>query len=219
MNKKQVIRLTESDIHRIVKEAVNKVMNEGNENEILRQVHSLRSNILDFTEDGYGVLYIDYDPQTNELYAGGATNSGIIRDYSIQYDPDFSIDQNIEALVEEIFSNPPTDDTSIGENKRRIHRIMNESVECDDFAEISDALAECGWSYTDGWYVKNRKTGEEGYRYIIEKYERNPYGVKPCDIETLKQKMAQFFGEGHVIFTEGQHKYTPKIKNLSMVVF
>lgn len=103
--------------------------------------------------------------------------------------------------------------------RKSLKKVMNESVECDDFGEISDALAECGWSYTDGWYVKNRETGEEGYRYIIEKYGRNPYGVKPCDIETLKQKMTQFFGEGHVTFTEGQHKYAPEIKNLSMVVF
>ena len=93
-------------------------------NDILKMVRSMRSNILDLTEDGYGILYVDYDPQTNELFAGYATNIGIPKNYSIQYDEDFSLDQNLEALVEEIYSHPAPDD-EIHESK--IKRIVNET--------------------------------------------------------------------------------------------
>jgi len=38
MNKKQIVRLTESDLHRIVKESVNKVLKEGIDDE--KESHS-----------------------------------------------------------------------------------------------------------------------------------------------------------------------------------
>lgn len=95
---------------------------------------------------------------------------------------------------------------------------LNESVEYDDYASISDALAECGWAFTDSYDVRNRNTGQQGIRYIIEPYPNNPDGIKPFDVEQMKQKMTQFIGQDNVIFSEGQHRYAPEIKNLSMVV-
>ena len=104
-----------------------KALKENREQEILDKVHSMRSNIFDMTEEGYGVLYIDYDPQTNELYAGGATNAGIIKEYSVDYDDSQSLDYNLEGLYDEILQSPPTDDT-MAENKKRIRKIVAESL-------------------------------------------------------------------------------------------
>ena len=101
-------------------------------------------------------------------------------------------------------------------NKSNIQ--LNESIGYDDYASISDALAECGWAFTDSYDVRNRNTGQQGIRYIIEPYPDNPDGIKPFDVEQMKRKMTQFIGQDNVIFSEGQHRYAPENKNLSMVV-
>ena len=131
MNYKQDLanRITESVLQEMGLKGSSRrrALKENREQEILDKVHSMRSNILDMTEEGYGVLYIDYDPQTNELYAGGATNIGIIKEYSVDYDDSRSLDDNIEWLYNEILQSPPTDDT-MDENKKRIRKIVSEAL-------------------------------------------------------------------------------------------
>lgn len=134
MNNKQDLanRITESVLKEmgLKHSSRRRALKENREQEILDKVHSMRSNIFDLTEEGYGVLYIDYDPQTNELYAGGATNAGIIKEYSVDYDDSQSLDYNLEGLYDEILQSPPTDDT-MAENKKRIRkigRIVKETV-------------------------------------------------------------------------------------------
>ncbi len=56
-------------------------------------------------------------------------------------------------------------------------------------------------------------------RYIIEPYPNNPDGIKPMNVEEMKAKMTEFIGPDNVLFSEGQHRQAPEIKNLSMVVF
>lgn len=55
-------------------------------------------------------------------------------------------------------------------------------------------------------------------RYIIEPYPNNPDGIKPMNVEEMKAKMTEFIGPDNVLFSEGQHRQAPEIKNLSMVV-
>lgn len=181
--------------------------------DILNMVRSMRSNVLDLSEDGYGILHVDYDPQTNELYAGYATNTGIPKNFSIQYDTDFSLDENLQALVEEIYNTPVNE--SVKKTKKK---YIYEAVSYDDFGTISEVLEQCGWAYSDAYEVRNRKTGQMGMRYVIEPYPNNLNGTKPCDLETLKQKIIEFVGQENVIFSEGQHVQAPEIKNMSMVI-
>jgi hypothetical protein len=47
-------------------------------------------------------LYVFFDAATDELCAGSGFNYGISKDYSIDYDFDFSIDENLQALHEHI---------------------------------------------------------------------------------------------------------------------
>lgn len=47
-------------------------------------------------------LYVFFDQSTNELCAGGGFNAGISKDYSIDYDYDFSIDENLQSLYDHI---------------------------------------------------------------------------------------------------------------------
>lgn len=115
-----------------------------------------------------------------------------------------------------------TDEREVFDNRTEKYKPkqkMNESVDYDDYASILNALAECGWAFTDSYDVRNRTTGQQGVRYIIEPYPNNLDGIEPFDVEQMKQKMIQFIGKDNVIFSEGQHRQAPEIKNLSMVVF
>ena len=60
--------------------------------------------IICFDEDQPDLDYlcIFYDQSTNELCAGGCFNAGISKDYAIDYDHDFSIDENLQALYDYI---------------------------------------------------------------------------------------------------------------------
>lgn len=108
---------------------------------------------------------------------------------------------------------------SMGESKRRnASKYVNETIEYDDYGSISDALAQCGWAYSNAYDVHNKKTGQTGVRYIIEPYPNNLKGIEPMDVEEMKEKMVALLGQGNVIFSEGQHRLAPEIKNLSMVV-
>ena len=108
---------------------------------------------------------------------------------------------------------------SMGESKRRnTSKYVNETIEYDDYGSISDALAQCGWAYSNAYDVHNKKTGQTGVRYIIEPYPNNLKGIEPMDVEEMKEKMVALLGQGNVIFSEGPHRLAPEIKNLSMVV-
>ena len=47
-------------------------------------------------------LYVFFDQSTDELCAGSGFNVGISKDYVIDYDYDFSIDENLQALYDYI---------------------------------------------------------------------------------------------------------------------
>ena len=99
-----------------------------------------------------------------------------------------------------------------------VNRILNEGIEYDDHWAIADALEECGWAYSDSSKKKKKKTGQKGIRYKIEPYHRNLKGIKPCSAEEVKNRMIQLLGEENVVFSDGQYKYAPELKTLSMVV-
>ena len=68
-----------------------------NNQEIYKMVTNMRSNILVFNDIVY---YVSYDIDTNELFAGSATNTGISKEYAVQYDTDMSLDYNLDGLIE-----------------------------------------------------------------------------------------------------------------------
>ena len=61
--------------------------------------------VLKDTEDG--VIYIGFDRKTDELYAGYvASNSGISKNWTLPYDADRPIDEQVVALNELVEANP-----------------------------------------------------------------------------------------------------------------
>lgn len=67
-------------------------------------ISKMRSNILDMSEYGKGILYVDYCEKTNELFAGGCTNCGIKKQYSVEYDLNKDLDFNLEGLYDTIIN-------------------------------------------------------------------------------------------------------------------
>ena len=68
-----------------------------NNQEIYEMVTNMRSNMLVFNDIVY---YVSYDIDTNELFAGTATNTGISKEYAVQYDSDMSLDYNLDGLID-----------------------------------------------------------------------------------------------------------------------
>ena len=97
------IRLTESDLHRIVKESVKRVLREDFETDF----NTARDNFIDKRPNGmfgfemkngegdweYGD--ITFDPNSNTMSCMGV---------SIEVDPDMTVDQNLEALYDELIN-------------------------------------------------------------------------------------------------------------------
>ena len=71
--------------------------------EIYSMITNMRSNMLVLNNIVY---YVSYDMDTNELFAGTATNSGIAKEYAVQYDTDMDLDYNLEGLID-LMNNDP----------------------------------------------------------------------------------------------------------------
>ena len=93
---KRIIRLTEGDLHRIVKKSVNRILKESFEDEF----NSSRDKFLQKSPNAMFGMEMKNDPNTNTMSCMGV---------SIQVDPDLSIDQNLEGLHEELMNNGYTD--------------------------------------------------------------------------------------------------------------
>lgn len=53
-------------------------------------------------EKGGNVYGVEFDPKTGKLYAGSITNSGIMKEYEIDYDPEDDIDSVLQELYDQI---------------------------------------------------------------------------------------------------------------------
>ena len=74
-----------------------------NNQEIYNMVTNMRSNMLVFNDTVY---YVSYDIDTNELFAGTATNCGVAKEYIVQYDIDRDLDYNLEGLFDLMNEDP-----------------------------------------------------------------------------------------------------------------
>ena len=74
--------------------------------------NSLRTNILgEFkdSENNETVLYIEFNEEKQCINVGTLSNCGLITDFSVDYDDYFSLDQNLENVLEEVYNNGYSD--------------------------------------------------------------------------------------------------------------
>lgn len=101
-NKKQVVRLTESDLHRIVSNSVKKMLKEGFSDDFksARDKHMSRGGMFGMEmknqEGDWQYGNITYNPNTNKMSCMGV---------SIDVDPDFSVDENLQVLYDALIEN------------------------------------------------------------------------------------------------------------------
>jgi hypothetical protein len=56
-------------------------------------------------EGDNAVLYIQFNEHTNSMEIGTVCNSGMLVDFTVPYDDDFSIDINLQKALDEILEN------------------------------------------------------------------------------------------------------------------
>ena len=61
------------------------------------------------SENNETVLYIEFDEEKQCINVGTLSNCGLITKFSINYDDDFSLDQNLENVLEEVYNNGYSD--------------------------------------------------------------------------------------------------------------
>ena len=70
--------------------------------------NSLRTNVFgEFkdSENNETVLYIEFDDEKQRINIGTVSNCGLITDFSVNYDDDFSLDENLQNVLEEVYNN------------------------------------------------------------------------------------------------------------------
>jgi len=66
---------------------------------------NLSDYIETLEEDEYTSCYINYDEETNMLQYGGYSNGGFYCTEEIEFDKDFSLDENLQSLLELFIEN------------------------------------------------------------------------------------------------------------------
>ena len=56
--------------------------------------------VENYADNEMSIYYFEYNADTNQIDIGGACNSGLMTRLSVDYDIDFSIDENLQNMVE-----------------------------------------------------------------------------------------------------------------------
>ena len=92
--------------------------------------------IIEFDNGDY--YYIDVDWDEDVIFAGTATNTGVIREYELDLDPEYTIDELIAELYDAIVEDRPE---LIGESKKLTESPKKPSQEEEDIRELLNS----GW--------------------------------------------------------------------------
>lgn len=71
-------------------------------NKVIEDFNNMRTNVV-AVYDGDGnerLFHLGVDEEKNTIYMGGATNSGIIREYEVEIDEEWPLDSHIDELYE-----------------------------------------------------------------------------------------------------------------------
>lgn len=181
----------EYDDYASISESLKKILKEGR-----RYIPNAVYIVFDGTSN-YGVFGCDVEDEIMD------------NDVEVVKGPFAKWDDNVDRMIEDL------NDEANGTKYDRRYSLYEAKF---SQGSVLKALSQCGWAYSNAYDVTNSQTGQKGVRYIIEPYAGNLDNVKPLDAEQLKQKMTELFGQDKVIFSQGQHRNAPELKNLSMIV-
>lgn len=154
---------------------------------------NIRSNVIEFPNGEY--VHIEY--KDGKIVAGGATNTGIIPQYEIEYDHDISVDDNIQNLYDLITEKDPDKLEECKKSTKRARKLKEQIT--DDMYEVAaimdDAFDNMGTDkiYRDDFDEQFALACREVYG-VDNIWDETSHDLDTHDIETSVRGILSYSG-------------------------
>lgn len=142
------------------KEVIDTVVTEDVEEE--NPLKDIRSNIMEFPNGEY--VYVEY--VDGKLYAGSATNTGIIHEYEMDYDKDFDVDKNLQDFFDKIVEENP----ELGEPLEESKKV------CEDTVKQGNKWVNKGKDGTHGTFKTKKAADAQRKAMFANKGKKSTFG-------------------------------------------
>lgn len=162
------------------KEVIDTVVTEDVEEE--NPLKDIRSNIIEFPNGEYA--YVEY--ADGKLYAGSATNRGIIHEYEMDYDKDFDVDRNLQNFFDKIIEENPELGEPLDESKKV----------CEDTVKQGNKWVNKGKDGTHGTFRTKKAADAQRKAMFANKGKKSTFG------EGLRKDISLFEPQHSVSFEQ-----------------
>ena len=142
------------------KEVIDTVVTEDVEEE--NPLKDIRSNIIEFPNGEY--VYVEY--ADGKLYAGSATNRGIVHEYEMDYDKDFDVDRNLQDFFDKIIEENPELGEPLDESKKV----------CEDTVKQGNKWVNKGKDGTHGTFRTKKAADAQRKAMFANKGKKSTFG-------------------------------------------
>lgn len=142
------------------KEVIDTVVTEDVEEE--NPLKDIRGNIMEFPNGEY--VYVEY--ADGKLYAGSATNTGIIHEYEMDYDKDFDVDKNLQDFFDKIIEENPELGEPLDESKKV----------CEDTVKQGNKWVNKGKDGTHGTFKTKKAADAQRRAMFANKGKKSTFG-------------------------------------------
>lgn len=142
------------------KEVIDTVVTEDVDEE--NPLKDIRSNIIEFPNGEYA--YVEY--ADGKLYAGSATNRGIIHEYEMDYDKDFDVDRNLQNFFDKIIEENPELGEPLDESKKV----------CEDTVKQGNKWVNKGKDGTHGTFKTKKAADAQRKAMFANKGKKSTFG-------------------------------------------
>lgn len=204
------------DYEVIAHERIHEEVGEGN------PFAELRSNVIEFPSKDY--VYVGYED--GKMFAGGATNVGVIHEVELDYDHDKSVDANLQDLYDAVVEKHPEfleetealhegvevkadEDTVKVETDEATVTVEKKCDDCEEViepvpVEVQDEIADENEVEVEVDDFDEESFDELGEGYLKKVYE-NVDSYKTTGVRTTDGKLVL---EGVITFASGNKKNT-----------
>lgn len=142
------------------KEVIDTVVTEDVEEE--NPLKDIRGNIMEFPNGEY--VYVEY--ADGKLYAGSATNTGIIHEHEMDYDKDFDVDKNLQDFFDKIIEENPELGEPLDESKKV----------CEDTVKQGNKWVNKGKDGTHGTFKTKKAADAQRRAMFANKGKKSTFG-------------------------------------------
>lgn len=153
------------------KEVIDTVVTEDVEEE--NPLKDISGNIMEFPNGEY--VYVEY--ADGKLYAGSATNTGIIHEYEMDYDKDFDVDKNLQDFFDKIIEENPELGEPLDESKKV----------CEDTVKQGNKWVNKGKDGTHGTFKTKKAADAQRRAMFANKGKKSTFG------EGRKQRVKRIY--------------------------